>query len=224
MLNGSRSKRVVQNGHDRLRTWGILAQEDRPTIRDWIEQLANQGFLAKESEYHLLRVTPRGRQLLSGQLTPRLLRPNSQPASATSPPARAISGGLQQGEFTSPPAVPARHPGEPAKGLVNSAVAAFAHFRRGESVEEVARQLGRAPSTVYDYLAQFLVHTRQQDPTAWVDYATAARIEKAAKQVGLDRLKPIFEALEGRVPYTQIHIVVQCLRNAQVVVERAEGF
>ena len=33
--------------------------------------------------------------------------------------------------------------------------------------------------------------------------------------VGNDRLKPIFEHLDGEVPYDQIRIVANCLANAE---------
>jgi ATP-dependent DNA helicase RecQ len=77
VLNGSQDQRILQHRHDQLSTWGILDGESRRTIRDWIEQLVGQGFLVKEGEYNVLRVTPEGRLLLKGEVTPRLLRPAS---------------------------------------------------------------------------------------------------------------------------------------------------
>ncbi len=75
VLRGSRDQRVLQNGHDQLSTYGLLANESQRTVRDWIEQLVGQGFLEKVGEYQVLEVTPLGRQLLRGQHTPRLLQP-----------------------------------------------------------------------------------------------------------------------------------------------------
>jgi len=75
VLNGSKEQRIVQLGHDRLSTWGLLADENLRTIRDWIEQLVSQDFLAKVGEYNQLQVTPVGWRLLRGEVTPRLLRP-----------------------------------------------------------------------------------------------------------------------------------------------------
>lgn len=75
VLSGSKEQRIVQNGHHRLSTWGILSDETHRTIRDWIEQLVGLGCLQKVGEYNLLHVTPMGRQLLRGEMTPRLLRP-----------------------------------------------------------------------------------------------------------------------------------------------------
>ncbi len=75
VLSGSRDQKVIDRGHDQLSTWGLLADEDTRAIRDWIEQLVGQEFLAKTGEYNVLQVTPRGRRLLNGELTPCLLKP-----------------------------------------------------------------------------------------------------------------------------------------------------
>lgn len=75
VLKGSNDKRILQNRHDRLSTWGILANENRRTIRGWIEQLVSQGYLEKNGEYNIVSITPSGRRLLSGDATPRLLKP-----------------------------------------------------------------------------------------------------------------------------------------------------
>lgn len=75
VLAGSREKRVLENRHERLSTWGIMREHRRPDVRQWIEQLVGQGFLAKVSEYDVLQVTAEGRRLLKGQAAPTLLTP-----------------------------------------------------------------------------------------------------------------------------------------------------
>ena len=75
VLKGSKEQRVLQNGHDQLSTYGLLADVAQKTIRDWIEQLVGQSFLKKEGEYNLLKITDDGWKLLRGELTPKLLKP-----------------------------------------------------------------------------------------------------------------------------------------------------
>lgn len=75
VLRGSQDHRVLQNGHEKLSTYGLLASESQRTVRDWIEQLVGQGFLQKVGEYQVLEVTPLGWQLLRGDVTPKLLKP-----------------------------------------------------------------------------------------------------------------------------------------------------
>ncbi|MCA9038199.1 MAG: DNA helicase RecQ [Planctomycetaceae bacterium] len=74
VLKGSRAKRIVENGHDQLSTWGLMKDESEPQIRNWIDQLLSQGFLRQAGEYNCLEITPTGRQLLKGELTPSLLK------------------------------------------------------------------------------------------------------------------------------------------------------
>ena len=51
------------------------------------------------------------------------------------------------------------------------------------------------------------------DADAWVDPETFKRIHQAATEVGMERLKPIHEALEESVSYDEIRIALACLRN-----------
>ena len=51
VLTGSRDQRILENGHDKLSTWGLLTDHGKKNARDWIEQLAAQGFLQKTGEY-----------------------------------------------------------------------------------------------------------------------------------------------------------------------------
>ncbi len=75
VVTGSKEDRVVSNGHDRLSTYGILAEHSRSTVRDWIEQLVEQGGAARVGEYAILKITDKGRSMLKGQLQPLLLEP-----------------------------------------------------------------------------------------------------------------------------------------------------
>ena len=89
VLLGSKEQRILQNKHDELSTYALLETENKRDIRDWIEQLVSQNFLAKTGEYNVLTITDPGRQLLRGKATPRLLsapeKSNSSRSSSTSP-------------------------------------------------------------------------------------------------------------------------------------------
>lgn len=74
VLRGSKAKRIVENRHDLLSTWGLLKDESEPQVRNWIDQLVSHGFLRSVGEYNCLEVTETGRQLLKGEVTPQLLR------------------------------------------------------------------------------------------------------------------------------------------------------
>jgi ATP-dependent DNA helicase RecQ len=98
--------------------------------------------------------------------------------------------------------------GEEGRATRNLAVAAAqALFRRGASISEVAAAIGRAPSTVRNYLAEFLAAERPS-LAPWVAPEVEARIDAALMQSEDGRMKPIFEALRGEVPYEAIALVM----------------
>ena len=75
VLIGSKDKRIMENNHDTLSTYGLLSDYSKHTVRDWIEQLTGQDYIEKYGEYNVLGVTEKGRTVLKGQQTPRLLKP-----------------------------------------------------------------------------------------------------------------------------------------------------
>ena len=80
VLIGSKDKRIIENNHDTLSTYGLLSDYSKHAVRDWIEQLTGQDYIEKYGEYNVLRVTEKGRAVLKGQQTPRLLKPVIQKA------------------------------------------------------------------------------------------------------------------------------------------------
>jgi ATP-dependent DNA helicase RecQ len=288
VLTGSQEQRILELGHDRLSTYGLLSDHNVRAIRDWIEQLVGQNFLAKTGEFNTLSVTEAGWQVLRGKTEPRLLKPAEQrqttlasgsdswegcdrtlfeqlrtlrkqladeknvPAyvvfsdatlrdmsrrrPTTSENMRGVRGigerkladfgepfmqaiveyCAQHGvstDVTPPAAVKASPSAAKTSAIGASSIAAFEFFRQGQSVEDVARKMNRAVSTVNGYLNDYLRHEKITDPTPWVEPALAARIEQAVAQTEGDRLKPIFDTLGGDVGYDQIRVVLVCLQN-----------
>lgn len=286
VLAGSGEQRIVEQGHDQLSTYGLLKDDGLRTIRDWIEQLVSQNFLAKGGEYNTLLITDSGRQLLRGELVPRLLKPaekrqakpahdiaswdgvdrglfevlrqlRKQLADEKQVPAYVVFGDatlrdLARRRPTSEsqmrkvrgvgekklvdygdaflaaiadycaahslstnvePVVTTTAPQPVPRGVSTSALPAFEFFRQQLSIAEVCKRMNRAPSTVAGYLNEYLRHEKVLDWSPWVDETTAAQIEAAAENVGLQRLKPIYDALGGKVGYDDIRIVVSCLQN-----------
>jgi len=73
VLIGSRESRILANKHDRLSTYGLLQDSTRSAVRDWIEQLADQGCIERVGEYGVLKLTEKGRRMLKGHGQPLLL-------------------------------------------------------------------------------------------------------------------------------------------------------
>lgn len=285
VLTGSQEARIVDNGHDKLTTWGLLKEEKKTNVRDWIEQLTSQGYMERVGEYNVLHVTPTGWQVLRGELTPRLLRPAAKKTASsrsTKPEATSWEGvdtdlfealrvlrrqlatehnvppfiifadtslrdmarrkpttlaefrlvhgvgdkktseygtifteaiaGHTQGRGPTTPAAPAAQPTREAVATNASRQLAFDLFREGKSIAEVSAQLNRAVSTVSQYLAEFIEQTEISDPAPWVDAETHAKVRAARKQFPDDRLKPIYEALNGSIPYDAIRLSLACMK------------
>ncbi len=290
VLTGSREQRIRSAGHDQLSTWGILSEFRRQDVRQWIEQLVNQGFLRKDGEYHVVCVTNEGRRLLAGEVDPILMRPPKETRTQT--PASVIDSweGVDQGVFdalrqlrrdeATRRSVPAyivfsdatlrdmarRRPStverlldvrgvgqqksadfgpqfvecivaycrqhgvamdvQPESITRDSspsavAVQSFPLFDEGLSAEEAATRLGRALSTTYGYLESYIRQRRITDPARWVSRRELEQVAVVVQHAGAERLKPIHEALHGRVDYERIRIVLACLAN-QVAAQQVD--
>jgi ATP-dependent DNA helicase RecQ len=91
---------------------------------------------------------------------------------------------------------------------------AFALFRQGADLDEVARQTGRARSTVVEYLADYVREARPASLKAWVSQLVYQLVAQAARRLGTDRLKPIFVELGEQVSYDDIRLVLTHLTAA----------
>ncbi len=98
VLTGSQEKRIIENNHDKLSTYGLLSDYSKHTVHDWIEQLAGQDYVEKTGEYNVLNVAEKGWDVLKGKETPRLLKP-AQKEVKTSRVAADSWDGVDKGLF-----------------------------------------------------------------------------------------------------------------------------
>ncbi len=296
VLIGSRDERIVSAGHDKLSTWGLLGKFRRQVVRQWIEQLVNQGFLCKEGEYNIVHVTVEGRRLLRGDCEPTLLQPTRQGRAQSSAsfvdswdgvdrelfdalrqlrrevadkrgvPAYIVFGdatlrdmarqrpstssalleirGVGQKKLAdvgqpfldcitsyceaselnmdAAPQAAAPRPAPPSTPSA-SAVQSFPLFDEGLTVEQAAERLGRATSTTLGYLEAYIRHRQVTDATQWILPEELERIESAAQNVGTERLRPIFDELDGSIPYERIRIALACLANRAAETHAADS-
>ena len=300
VLVGSKDARILENGHDQLSTYGLLIDERKDAVRDWIEQLSSQGFLERIGEYNTLRVTSEGRLLLKGQANVRLLKPSKKKATAdrTTKAGAASWEGVDRELFevlrglrrrvaeqhgvapfivfadTTLRDLSRRRPtslvnfrqvhgiGEKKTAdfgamfidvireycqqnnivadlfqandskmskdvktisrpvasvqpvsLAPAKQTAFEYFKVGKTVEQVSADISRSVSTVREYLVEYIEVTAQSHPGPWITHAEFENIREVAQSVGLERMKPIYEALNETVPYDRIRIAIACLRN-----------
>lgn len=91
VLKGMSDERISANHHTELSTFGLLREHSLQTIQNWISQLTGQGFLIQDDHegFAILKISETGRQLLKGEIVPKLIVPDV----ATSPSrSRAASG------------------------------------------------------------------------------------------------------------------------------------
>jgi ATP-dependent DNA helicase RecQ len=75
ILVGRATDKVVASGHAELSTFGLLTHEPAVTVRGYVEQLIDGGFLARAGDpYPVLRLTTSGAALLRGEIDCALYR------------------------------------------------------------------------------------------------------------------------------------------------------
>jgi len=293
VLTGSKEKRILDNMHDKLSTYGLLSEHPKSLVQNWIEQLVGQGYAEKSGEYNVLHVTEKGWTVLKGKQTPRLLTPAQKPAKLSKIASDSWEG-VDKGLFETLRILRAdlaakrnmstyiifgdaalrdmarRRPStlerflhingvgqqkcqqygqtfldtiqnycqtfslemdikidpiatsfalrksKPTSSQVTeSRRLAFELFKQKRSVQEVADAIKRAESTTMQYLVEYIHKEQLHSPLPWVDEPTFKEIARIAEQTVIDRIKPIFDILQGRIDYNQIRISVACLRNRE---------
>jgi ATP-dependent DNA helicase RecQ len=108
-------------------------------------------------------------------------------------------------------------PGLPPQSIVRVPVRRRFHdvgerFRRGQSLDEIARHFGVARDTVVQHLYRFFQTGEPLDPErvlaeSQLSPADRARVFDAFARLGLERLAPVHEALSGAVDYAELHLL-----------------
>lgn len=286
VLTGLQEERISSRGHDKLPSYGALSEYDIRIVRDWIEQMVQQGYLEKRGEYHILFVTDKGREALNGSHVPRLMQPSKRKSKRSASSRKSVAAGpvnpilfenlkrmrletareLGVAPFivfsdASLRDMTRRMPRDKmafltVEGVGEKKCAAFADiflqvihayleehpdavpetetaiaipiqppkrkrvrlqaaplFQQRLPIEEVAKKLGRAISTIEGYLTQYFAASNLTDPTPYASLAVLERIRPFYKDQDMPPLRPIYEALNGEVSYTEIRICIACLKN-----------
>ena len=182
VLAGIHNDRIKGARHDEISTFAALSDFGPMSVRVWVTQLIDQGFIQTSGKYHTLSLTTSGRRLAQGHGKPRLTEMNA-------PSTR-----------------------EPDQGFVPSisSLPAFEYFRRGESIEMVADRLNRAESTVTKYLSDYIRYNNIQDLSPWVDPDVVSKVNSQAHLIRDGKIKPLFEHFGGQISYDEIRITLAC--------------
>lgn len=78
---------------------------------------------------------------------------------------------------------------------------AVAAFTRGDRLGDVCVQLSRAPAGLVDWLIEYVAAENRDHLRPWLSDEKLERIRAAAASSGFARLRPVFDHLNGEVPY-----------------------
>jgi ATP-dependent DNA helicase RecQ len=85
----------------------------------------------------------------------------------------------------------------------------------GRSFDEIAKIRSRQLKSVIDLVASLVEKGDLEFQSAWIDDSKQASIEEACSRLGMERLKPIKEALPPEITYEEIRLVAARLRRQQ---------
>jgi ATP-dependent DNA helicase RecQ len=214
----AKAEKVKQSRADVV-SWEGVERNLFETLRNWRFELAKQTqkppyvILSDETLRQLARVRPSDREKLRyvygigdaklrtyGPLVLAIIKEYCE------------ENGLAMDNDTGPLHAPVA---APAKTMTRTRARAIELFRAGAAIEDVMHQTARARATVVDYLCEFIARDKPASIETWISAEQYERIAAVVRQHGSGRLKPLFVALEEKVPYDEIRIVVAHLTKDQ---------
>jgi len=95
ILLGAKTQIILQRGHDKLSTYGLLKDIPKAQLRDWVYQLIGQGALELEgTEYPILKLNANSKAILFSDAEPRLIRNATKSTAKERRPAASPSDAL----------------------------------------------------------------------------------------------------------------------------------
>jgi ATP-dependent DNA helicase RecQ len=88
-------------------------------------------------------------------------------------------------------------------------------LQEGRTLEEIAQARGRQLSSVVSMVAAMVERGEVDFEPGWIHGDHQEKIEQTCKRLGMERLKPLKDALPEEVTYDEIRLVLACLRRQQ---------
>jgi len=89
----------------------------------------------------------------------------------------------------------------------------FRDFAAGKTPEEISQRFGVNPSTAYNHLAAYIVETRPEDLSRWIEAGDLREICEFAESLEEPTLKPVFEHFNKRFSYDQVQVAVAHIKS-----------
>ena len=179
-LRGSAAKNVMQARLHELSTYGLLKGIPQDETLAYIDALCAAGCLrVSPGAYPTVSITERGNRVMREQERIELALPEDVKANNE-------DDGL----------------------LPQTALQTYTLFRNGHSVEDIAAQRNLITKTIEGHLIECMSAGLAVDVTKFVSESARAQIEKAIAEHGIEKLKPIHDALPESITYNMIRFVV----------------
>jgi ATP-dependent DNA helicase RecQ len=104
---------------------------------------------------------------------------------------------------------------EPPVKKTAPALETMSLLAQGKSFEEIAQIRGRQVTTVVNAVANLVESGLLDFQPTWIDATRQSVIEAACAQLGLERLRPLKDALPPEIAFDEIRLVVARLRREQ---------
>ena len=199
VLRGSRAKRVLELGHDRLSVHGIARGHREDELRDAADELGARNLLRREGErgFPTVSLTPAGWTFLRNRESLTLTRPTRAPAAGNSgsePPDAASTASAASGAEPPEPdpalfetlrtlrLAIAREENLPAFMIFSNATLREIAAQRPASTTELGRIHGIGPAKIEKYGARFLAALASHPPDPVAVAEPAATDEASAEQ------------------------------------------
>ena len=88
-------------------------------------------------------------------------------------------------------------------------------LQAGHTFDQIAQLRGRQLGTVVELVASMVENGELAFDLGWVEAGKYTEIEAACRQHGMERLKPLKEALRPEITFEEIRLVVAHLRYKQ---------
>jgi ATP-dependent DNA helicase RecQ len=98
-------------------------------------------------------------------------------------------------------------------GISDIAAETLRLLRAGQSLEEIARARNRTTGTIADTVARLLENDHAELPPGFIAEEKYRAIADACERLGLDRLRPIKDALPPEFAFEEIRIVMGDLKR-----------
>lgn len=200
-LKGSREKKVLQMGLDKLSTYGLLGEMTIDELKAWVNALIKAGCLrVAAGEYPTISLTEFGDEVMRERKSVELAVPIKAPLESARPKLYAVAARV-------------------GSRTANTIDETYELYIQGLSINEISVRRALKESTIETHLANCIFEGRKVDISRHVSSADFSLIENALVEHGSARLKPVRDALPERITYGMIKFVIAYLQR---VVDRGD--